>query len=370
MTDEQFMEIAIREAKRGVGRTSPNPAVGAVIVKNGQIVSKGYHKKAGTPHAEINAIYSATEDLVGATMYVTLEPCSHTGRTGPCCEAIAKVGIERVVIGMTDPNPLVNGGGIDYLLQHGVHVTSGVREKECEDFNQPFIKRITTSMPFMVMKAGVSLDGKLSYQPGTPGMITGSESKVKVHQLRDRYDAILVGSGTVKADNPSLTTRFAGKNGRDPIRIIVDTHLTTSLLSKVYIQDSLANTIVMCSERVSKDKKKEFYDAGVTVVLVEEVLGKVDLKRGLEKVAELDISSILVEGGSKIHGNFLQSQLYDYAYLFYAPVFAGNAGQKLLDGMSEVRDLECAPRLQNPKYEVLGEDIMIEGKVWHPNGTA
>ena len=206
--DTRFMRLALREARKGLGRTSPNPCVGAVIVQEGTVVSRGYHKKAGTPHAEVHALRKAGARAIGATLYVTLEPCNHTGRTPPCSHAVAAAGIKRVVVGMEDPNPLVSGSGNTYLQNQGVEVISGILEKECRDLNLPFIKHISTGKPFVVMKAGMSLDGKLSYQEGQPGKMTGEKSLRRLHGLRNHLDAILIGRGTVVADNPSLTTRL------------------------------------------------------------------------------------------------------------------------------------------------------------------
>ena len=206
--DIYFMRLALDEAKKGLGRTAPNPCVGAVIVKGDKVISRGYHKKAGAPHAEINALRKAGNKIKGATIYVTLEPCNHTGRTPPCSQAVAAAGIKRVVVGMKDPNPLVNGSGNTYLREHGLEVQSGVLEKECIEIDRPFIKHISTGMPFVVMKTGMSLDGKLTYQAGEPGQMTGEKSHRQLHSLRNTVDAILVGSGTVTADNPSLTTRY------------------------------------------------------------------------------------------------------------------------------------------------------------------
>lgn len=219
MTEEldlHFMKIALKEAKKGRWKTSPNPCVGAVITKKGKEISRGYHKKAGTPHAEVHALRSAGEAAAGATIYVTLEPCSHTGKTPPCCEAIVKAGIKRVVVGMTDPNPVVNGNGIRFLQKNGIEVISGVLESECRKINEPFIKHITSGFPLVVLKAGISLDGKITYQQGQPGWITGDKSLHTVHLLRDRYDAILIGSGTALIDNPSLTARLKGRRCHDP----------------------------------------------------------------------------------------------------------------------------------------------------------
>ena len=365
MEDAQYMSIAIEEAKKGLGRTSPNPAVGAVIVKSGRIISKGYHKKAGTAHAEIHAINNAIENLKGSTIYVTLEPCSHTGKTPPCCEAIARAGISRVVVGMTDPNPLVNGRGISFLMEEGVEVLSGILEKECEDINLPFIKYIKTSLPFMVMKAGVSLDGRLNYQDGLPGRITGAESGEKVHHLRNRFDAIMVGSSTIIADNPSLTARLNNSVKRDPVRIILDTNLRTSLLAKVYTQDSEAKTIVICCKGADQMKVASFRDQGINVVAVDKCESGVNLDHALLEIADLGISSVLVEGGAKVHGSLLLNKMYDFAYLFYAPVFAGDFGKSLVTGM-EVGGRDLAPRISAPQYEKCGEDMLVSGKIVYP----
>lgn len=367
MDDEQYMELALKEARKGVGRTSPNPAVGALIVRDGVIVGKGYHKKAGTAHAEIHAMSDASCSLVGTTIYVTLEPCSHTGRTPPCCEALVRAGIKRVVIGMMDPNPLVNGRGVLYLQDHGVDVMSGVLQSECENLNLPFLKFIQTSMPYMVMKAGVSLDGRLSYQSGVSGRITGEESGTKVHQLRDRFDAIMVGSRTIIADNPSLTTRLKDtKYSRDPVRIVLDSSLSTALSSKVYNQDSNAGTIVICSNSVEEFKKHSFEQQGVRVLTVDRDSNGLNLKQVLLVIGKEGICSVLVEGGASLHGSLLREQLYDFANLFYGPVFAGDSGQNLASGL-DVKSNKIAPRLLHPKFQELGEDMMVSGKIGYFN---
>jgi len=254
-TDIYFMRLALEEAKKGIGRTSPNPCVGAVVVQGDTVISRGYHKKAGTPHAEIHALKKARDKAIGATIYVTLEPCNHTGRTPPCSHAVAAAGIKRVVVGMKDPNPLVNGSGNTYLRKQGLEVLSGVLEKECVEINRPFIKHISTGIPFIVMKAGMSLDGKLSYQDGKPGQITGEKSHRRLHSLRNSLDAILIGSGTVTADNPSLTTRI-GKGGRDPLRVILDSSLKLSLESKILHLESSAPTLIFCSTAAEAQKQE------------------------------------------------------------------------------------------------------------------
>jgi len=362
MVDEKFMAMAIVEAKKGVGRTSPNPAVGAVIVKDDKVIGKGYHKKAGTPHAEVHAINNSPGNLKGTTIYVTLEPCSHTGKTPPCCEAIAKARISRVVVGMKDPNPVVNGRGTSYLRERGVEVLTGVLEQECANINLPFLKYIRTSLPYMVMKAGVSLDGMLNYQSGVPGWITGEEAGHKVHQLRDRYDSIMVGSKTILSDNPSLTTRLPGSDHRDPDRIVVDTNLVTPLSSKVYENNSTVRTYVLCTKTVDEKRRMAFAEHGIQVISVDQNSKGVDMKQALRKIGEKGISSVLVEGGATIHGCLLDQELYDYAYLFYGALFAGDSGQTLTSKL-DIKSRDAAPRLDKPVFQAYGDDMLIQGKI-------
>jgi diaminohydroxyphosphoribosylaminopyrimidine deaminase/5-amino-6-(5-phosphoribosylamino)uracil reductase len=360
--DKYFMRLALKEARKGLGRTSPNPCVGAVIVKNGEVISKGYHKKAGTPHAEVNAIRNASESVVDATIYVTLEPCNHSGKTPPCSQAILDSGFSRVVIGMTDPNPLVNGSGIVFLRSHGIEVLSGVLEHECEELNYPFIKQITQGIPWMIMKAGVSLDGRLNYQHGYGGWITGEQSAHEVHKLRNQVDAILVGRHTVEIDNPSLTTRLKHTVSKDPIRIILDSELSTSLSSKVYHLDSNAPTWVICAADAPKVKKEQFQNIGIKLIAINRCDTGLDLRLLLEALGRENICSVLVEGGARLHGGLLREKLFDYAHLFYAPLFAGDGGVALIEGYS-VQERNVAPRLEDVSHKRLGDDILISGKL-------
>ena len=366
MFDSDYMKLALKEAKKGMGRTSPNPAVGAVIVKDGVVVGRGYHQKAGTPHAEIHAINSAVTPLQGATIYVTLEPCSHTGKTPPCCVAIEKAGINRVVVGMRDPNPLVDGRGNKYLKDHGIEVESGVLEKECEELNRPFIKYIKTKMPYVVMKAGISLDGRLNYQSGVSGWITGDKTSRTVHQLRNQLDAIMVGSSTILIDNPSLTTRLPGENSRDPVRIILDTTLATPLHSKVYQNISDAAPMIFCADTACQEKRDAFEKIGVRVFTVKKNNDGLDLKEVLYRLGQEGILSVLVEGGGMLHGSFLREELYDFAYLFYGPRFAGDSGQALVRGF-KVTSRNRAPSIFSPQYRTLGEDMLVSGKLLYPD---
>jgi diaminohydroxyphosphoribosylaminopyrimidine deaminase / 5-amino-6-(5-phosphoribosylamino)uracil reductase len=362
--DTRFMRLALRQAKKGLGRTSPNPCVGAVIVQNGIVISRGYHKKAGTPHAEVHALRKAGGKATGATLYVTLEPCNHTGRTPPCSHAVAAAGIKRVVVGMEDPNPLVSGSGNTYLQKQGVEVISGVLEKECYELNLPFIKHISTGRPFVVMKAGMSLDGKLSYQDGQPGKMTGEKSLRRLHGLRNRLDAILVGRKTVVADNPSLTTRLV-KQGRDPIRVILDSNLRLSPTSKILHLDSCAPTLLFCSK--SADPKKRELLSKMEGVHVQTVAvdddGGLDLDAVLTSLGQMGICSLLVEGGASVHSNFLRKGLVDRVMLFVAPLFAGSAGTSLLSQFS-VKDRAQAPQLRNVSYKRCGEDLLVQGDLF------
>jgi len=360
-SDIYFMRLALDEAKKGIGRTAPNPCVGAVIVKNDKVISRGYHKKAGTPHAEINALRKACNKTKGATIYVTLEPCNHTGRTPPCSHAVAASGIKRVVVGMKDPNPLVNGSGNIYLREQGLEVQSGLLEKECREINRPFIKHIRTGMPFVVMKAGMSLDGKLSYQDGVPGQITGEKSRHQLHSLRNNLDAILIGSGTVTADDPSLTTRY-GKHGRDPLRVVLDSNLILPLDAKILHHQSSAPTIIFCSS--SADKKKLSLLNKMKGVLVQTVSHdaeeRLDLLEILKHLGDMEICSLLVEGGAAIHSSFLKKGLVDRAMLFVAPLFAGTDGVGLLRDFP-VTCRDQALKLKNVIYKRYGDDILIQG---------
>ena len=359
--DIRFMRLALREAKKGIGRTSPNPCVGAVIVQGDTEISRGYHKKAGTPHAEIHALRKAGVKASGATMYVTLEPCNHTGLTPPCSHAVAAAGIKRLVVGMEDPNPLVSGSGINYLQERGVAILSGVLEKECVELNRPFLKHISTGRPFVVMKAGMSLDGKLSYQEGKPGRMTGEKSLHKLHGLRNSLDAILIGRGTVIADNPSLTTRL-GKRGRDPIRVILDSRLQLSSESKILHLDSSAPTLIFCSSSADVDKRAFLTKLGGVRVqtVATDKDGGLDLDEVLNCLGKLGVCSLLVEGGAAVHSSFLRKGLVDRVMLFVAPLFAGSAGTPLLSEFF-VTGREQAPQLKDVRYKRCGDDLLIQG---------
>ncbi|HEB68673.1 MAG TPA: bifunctional diaminohydroxyphosphoribosylaminopyrimidine deaminase/5-amino-6-(5-phosphoribosylamino)uracil reductase RibD [Desulfobulbus sp.] len=358
--DRFFMELALDEARKGLGRTAPNPCVGALIVRDGHIVGRGYHKRAGTPHAEVHALADAGAAARGATMYVTLEPCNHTGRTPPCSHAVVAAGLSRVVIGLSDPNPLARGGA-EYLLAHGIEVTKGVCERECRILNLPFIKHTTTGTPWVVMKAGMSLDGRITYRKGQGGAVTGRAANQAVHNLRDQMDAILIGVETAEIDNPSLTTRLANREGRDPLRVILDSRLRIAPDSTLFVQDSPAETWIFCTHEASIEKESVLRQAGAVVKRVAATSrNHVDLAEVLSVLGRNNILSILVEGGAGVHGSFLRHGLFDEAYLFIAPFFIGDAGTPLVQGYSAA-SADSALHLVDVSLEQLGTDNLIHG---------
>jgi len=363
------MRRALAEARKRVGRTAPNPCVGAVIVRDGRIVASGYHRRAGTPHAEIHALRAAGPAARGATLYVTLEPCNHYGRTPPCAHAVADAGIAEVVIGLLDPNPAVAGGGADYLRSRGIPVVTGVLEEQCREINRPFLKHVATSMPWVVLKAGLSLDGRITFRRGSRGSITGAVSLRQVHRLRDRCDAILVGIGTIVIDDPSLTTRLAGRRGRDPVRVVLDTMLRIDEQARVLTQQSTAPTLIFCSAAAPPDKRDRLA-ARPGVEIVETACGgdddRLDLREVLRLLGARGLTSVLVEGGAAVHGAFLAARLVDRVSLFYAPIFIGDAGCGVVEQYCAAPDRNQAVRLINTSTKRFGEDLMITGDVSYP----
>lgn len=361
--DRAWMQLAIKEARKGLGRTSPNPCVGAVVVKSNSLIATGYHQKAGTPHAEVHALRAAGEKANGATLYVTLEPCNHTGRTPPCTQAILESGISRVVVGMLDPNPLVAGGGCKTLGAQGIEVTQGVLVEECLCLNRPFIKQITTGLPWVIMKAGMSLDGRLALASGQCAWITNEQSRRQVHRLRDRVDAILIGSGTALSDDPALTTRLPGRRGRDSLRVILDTALRLAPTAKMLLQTSNAATWIFCGPEADAKRAEALIGAGAVIRQVSlDGTGQLDLGAVLCELGRAQITSVLVEGGSRVHGAFLRAGLVDEVNIFVAPIFIGADGVPLLDGLS-LQKVADAPCFTTTRVRRFGDDVLIEGLV-------
>jgi diaminohydroxyphosphoribosylaminopyrimidine deaminase/5-amino-6-(5-phosphoribosylamino)uracil reductase len=358
------MNLALEEAKKGIGRVSPNPAVGAIIVKDGKVVGKGYHERAGTPHAEVHAIRDAGQLAKDATLYVTLEPCNHTGRTPPCTEAIIRAGITSVVIGMLDPNPSVAGGGAEYLNTQGVQICCGVIEQQCKELNHPFFKHSVTGLPWIIMKAGLSIDGRISFSPKQGAALTGSESGRYVHQIRNQVDAILIGVETALVDNPNLTTRLEGvAETRDPLRVVLDSRLRLPADARMLHQDSPAETWVFCSEYASSEKELKLVKSGAKVFrMPPDADERVDLYELLRFLGQRNITSILVEGGSQVHGSFCRQNLVDELLLFYAPYIIGDKGTPLVQGYSLSRRVD-APLFTSISVQLLENDVLFKALI-------
>ncbi|NPV73298.1 MAG: bifunctional diaminohydroxyphosphoribosylaminopyrimidine deaminase/5-amino-6-(5-phosphoribosylamino)uracil reductase RibD [Pelotomaculum sp.] len=362
MDDRYYMNMALELAARARGRTSPNPMVGAVLVKNGVVVGQGYHMKAGTPHAEIIALKEAGNEARGATLYVNLEPCCHYGRTGPCADAVIEAGVARVVAAMADPNPLVAGGGLKKIKEAGLEVTLGVMEDEARELNEAFIKYVTTRRPFVLAKAALSLDGKIAARTGRSKWITGPAARAYVHQLRDWYDAILVGIGTILADDPSLTARLPGGGGRDPVRVILDSLARTPLNARVIKQKSKAPTVIAVTAGAPPGRVKALQEAGAQVVVVNSG-PRVDLPELMRILAEREITSVLIEGGAEVHGSAFAAGIVDKVAWFIAPKIIGGRDAPGPVGGEGVDDPGGALELERIKVSRLDQDICIEGYV-------
>ncbi len=357
--DAKFMERAIKLAKLGVGRVDPNPLVGAVIVKDGKIIGEGYHTGYGMPHAEREAINSLTESARGAEMYVTLEPCAHTGKQPPCTAAILDQGIRTVYVGSMDPNPKVNGRGVWTLRQHGVEVVTGCMKKECDALNPVYFHYITTKRPYVVLKYAMTLDGKIATTTGASRYISGDFARGRVRGMRNQYPAIIVGIGTVLADDPMLDNRR--QKDRTPIRIICDTHLQIPLDSKVVQTAGKIQTLVATSERMSEDAKEKLpklEEAGVEVLLIPEKDGHIDMEPLMDKLGEMEISGIMSEGGGNLSWSLLRDGLVNEVVIFTAPkIFGGITAMTPVEGEG-VNFVEDALPLHLVESEVLpGGDI-------------
>ncbi len=361
LSDDDYMREALRLAANARGRTAPNPLVGAVVVKDGRIVGAGWHRKAGTPHAEVHALAMAGGLARGATIYVTLEPCSHQGRTGPCAEALVRAGVSRVVLAMQDPNPLVAGRGIKILQKAGIQVECGVLEAEARALNEVFLKWIVHHEPFIVLKTAMTLDGKIATSTGESQWITNEASRQRCHELRDMYDAILVGIGTVLADDPSLTARLPGGIGKNPVRVILDSQARTPLQARV-ITDGQAATIIAVTDRAPAERVQALAAAGAEVLRVN-AGPEVDLAGLLTILGNREISSIFVEGGAGVNGSFLQAGLVDRVYAFIAPRLVGGVKAHSPIGGQGISSLADAIVLEHMSVESLEEDILITGLV-------
>lgn len=358
--DKKFMKLALDLAEKARGRTSPNPMVGAVIVSDGEIVGRGYHHKAGTPHAEIHAIADAGEKAKDAVIYVSLEPCSHHGRTGPCAQAIIAAGLSRVVMAMMDPNPMVSGRGKDALETHGIDVQTGILESEARKLNEAFVKYITTKTPFVIMKTAMSMDGKIATSSGKSKWITSQDSRRIVHQIRDEVDAIMVGMGTVMRDDPSLTTRLPDGNGRDPVRVILDSRGRIRPEARVLHLDSPARTIIAVTSQASQEKIDQLREQA-QVLVVPEQNGRVSLQALMRELGKMEIMSLLLEGGAEVNASALKEGIVDKVMVFIAPKLIGGAEAPGPVGGSGIDELSEAVPLTDISLERIGEDILITG---------
>ncbi|PAE06426.1 riboflavin biosynthesis protein RibD [Terribacillus saccharophilus] len=358
MTDHTFyMDLALQNAKAMKGQTDPNPLVGSVIVNDNQIVGIGTHLKAGEPHAEIHAIRMAGEKAKGGTIYVTLEPCSHHGRTGPCAVAIKEAGLKKVVIATLDPNPVVSGNGVKILEEAGIEVTIGVREEEARKMNEVFNKFIVEKKPFITLKAGTTLDGKIATHTLDSKWITTAASRQDVHQLRNENMAILVGVNTVMEDDPELTARIP--NGRNPIRIILDSSLRIPMDSKV-VTDKLADTWIFTSQKADGEKEKALLSQGIKIYRTNGS-SRVNVKEVVEILGEQLISSVLIEGGGSVHASFLENHLIDKAVLYFAPkLIGGKDAPTFLEGTGFAKMADSV-ELTDTDIIKIGQDFKFIG---------
>lgn len=353
---EKFMQLALENARATKGQTAPNPQVGAVLVKDGRIIGIGAHLKPGEPHAEIHALRMAGEKALGATAYVTLEPCSHHGRTGPCAEALIQAGVKRVVIAALDPNPLVSGRGIALLENARIEVIQGICEQESTQMNEVFNKYIVTKRPFVTLKAASTLDGKIATHTGSSKWITSEAAREDVHQLRHVNQAILVGVQTVIADDPQLNTRLPG--GRSPIRVVLDSTLRIPEHARM-LDDGQAPVYIFAGAHASLSRKQQLEDRGAKVFITQGE--RPELTEVLDILGGLEISSLLVEGGGEVHASFISQGLADKLVLYIAPKLVGGASAPGFIGGAGVSLMDEAILLQDMTVEMLGPDLKLEG---------
>lgn len=355
--NEEYMKLAIEMAKKGAGVVNPNPMVGAVIVKEGRVIGQGYHKHYGSNHAEVNAFENVCENPEGGSIYVTLEPCSHYGKTPPCVDKIIENKIAKVVIGALDPNPIVKGRGIKALKEAGIEVVTGVLEEECKQLNEVFMKYIIDKKPFVVLKTAMTLDGKIATESGESKWITSEKARQEVHKLRNKLASIMVGVDTVIKDNPELTCRLDG--GRNPIRIIVDSKLRIPMDAKVVV-DNLAHTIIATTEFADKDKILSLEKLGVKVLIIKSKNERVDLQSLMIKLGELNIDSVFLEGGSTLNFSALEENIVDKMQVYISPKIIGGEKSKTPVGGKGIKKISDAIMLENMRVRYIGTDLLIE----------
>ena len=354
ISHRKYIEMALKLAEKGKGNVSPNPLVGSLIVKRGKVVGRGWHKKCGDAHAEVCALKEAGKKAKQSIMYVTLEPCSHWGRTPPCTEQIVESGVREVVIAMKDPNPKVNG--YSELKFRGIKTRIGILEEEAKKLNEPYSKWIKSKRPFVVAKAAMSLDGQIATKTGDSKYITGKEARTFVHELRAEYDAVMVGSNTVAKDNPQLTVRLV--NGRNPIKIVLDSTLKISMSANV-VKTEPSKLIIATSNKAPKLKIKKLMHKGVHVLVSDTLNGKIDLKKLIKELGKREICSILIEGGAELNAEAIKSGVVDKVLFFISPQFIGKGLAALGDlGINKV---DKSIKLSKLDYRKIGRDILLEG---------
>ncbi len=359
MTNEEYMRIALEEAKKGMGFTNPNPMVGAVIVKDGKIISKDYHHRYGEFHAERNAVLKCTEDMTGAEIYVTLEPCCHYGKTPPCTQAIIDSGIKKVYMGSNDPNPLVSGKGAEILRSHGIEVETGILKNECDRLNRVFFHYITHKTPYVVMKYAMTADGKIASVSGKSKWISNEQSRYDVQKSRLQYSSIMAGINTVLKDDPMLTCRL--ENARNPIRIICDSRLNTPLNSNIVKTAKEVPTIIACLE--TAENAKAYEQSGIKIIQTPSDKGHVDLKYLMKKLGEEKIDSILLEGGGELNFSALQSGIVNKIQAYISPKILGGKSAPSPVGGTGFDSPNSGVKLGIPEVTYFGNDILIEWEV-------
>jgi len=359
LTDESYIKLAIEIAKKGDGKVSPNPLVGCIIVKNDRILGAGFHEKFGGKHAEVNAIEKTGNNTEGATLYSNLEPCSHYGKTPPCVDLIISSKIKKVVIGTLDMNPQISGKGVKKLKAAGIEVKVGVLENECIALNKFFFKYITKKLPYVTLKAAQTIDGKIADKTGESSWISSVPSRKYVHSLRAKYDAVLVGAGTVEKDDPKLTVRLT--EGRNPKRIILDPNLGLKLNHKIFTRNSDKNLIVITSKKSIGKKRRinKLNSLGVTLLFAkEEKEDRINLKSALRELQKIGIASVLVEGGSQVFTSFIKENLFDDMITFISPKILG-CGVPVVGNLG-IKQLQKSLKIKINNVEKIGDDVLVE----------
>lgn len=361
-----FMTLALRLAAKGQGKTSPNPMVGALVVKNGRIVGRGSHQGPGQPHAEILALNQAGPRARGATLYVTLEPCCHLRkRTPPCVPAVLQSGVRQVVVAMTDPNPMVKGRGIAALRRAGITVTMGMAQEEAAQLNRAYLHWVTTGRPYVILKAGMTLDGKVATAKGESRWITGPRARQDAHRLRSQVDAVVVGVGTILHDDPTLTARLSARPlklaSRQPLRVVLDSRLRTPPTATVCAKQDRAKTLIVTTSRASRSRRRPFERAGVEVLSLSTKNGRVSLPALMTMLGKRGITSVLIEGGSTVNAAALREKLVNHVLLYLAPTLMGGQDAKAVIGDRSPKRLAQALPLRHLTVRRIGKDLVVEG---------